>query len=166
VRIANVDLLARAGRPLRQAGRDDTPLKRSALVPMLLYAQDEIGYVSDAVVPKSPSASASLELDVRNVLSYYSMLRTKPAASTTCRSAPTSPACCAAATRSLDHCKRSSASATKASRRRPLLARRSRVHRRLLLGSRHAGQLRLPRRPHQRQGRRRPEDYRDGRERT
>ena len=26
------------------------PLKRSALVPMLLYAQDEVGYVSDAVV--------------------------------------------------------------------------------------------------------------------
>jgi NADH-quinone oxidoreductase subunit E len=26
------------------------PVKRSALVPMLLYAQDEIGYVSDPVV--------------------------------------------------------------------------------------------------------------------
>jgi NADH-quinone oxidoreductase subunit E len=26
------------------------PLKRSALVPMLLYSQDEIGYVSDAAV--------------------------------------------------------------------------------------------------------------------
>ena len=26
------------------------PLKRSALVPMLLYAQDEVGFVSDAVV--------------------------------------------------------------------------------------------------------------------
>jgi NADH-quinone oxidoreductase subunit E len=26
------------------------PLKRSALVPMLLYAQDEIGYVSDACI--------------------------------------------------------------------------------------------------------------------
>ena len=26
------------------------PLRRSALVPMLLYAQDEVGYVSDAVV--------------------------------------------------------------------------------------------------------------------
>ena len=27
-------------------------LKRSALVPMLLYAQDEIGYLSDAVIAK------------------------------------------------------------------------------------------------------------------
>ena len=26
------------------------PVKRSALIPMLLYAQDEVGYVSDAVV--------------------------------------------------------------------------------------------------------------------
>jgi NADH-quinone oxidoreductase subunit E len=55
------------------------PLKRSALVPMLLYAQDEIGYVSDAVVTEIAERLDLLELDVRNVLSYYSMLRTKPA---------------------------------------------------------------------------------------
>jgi NADH-quinone oxidoreductase subunit E len=55
------------------------PLKRSALVPMLLYAQDEVGYVSDAVVAELAQRLDLLELDVRNVLSYYSMLRTKPA---------------------------------------------------------------------------------------
>jgi len=55
------------------------PLKRSALVPMLLYAQDEVGYVSDAVVTELGERLDLLELDVRNVLSYYSMLRTKPA---------------------------------------------------------------------------------------
>jgi NADH-quinone oxidoreductase subunit E len=55
------------------------PLKRSALVPMLLYAQDEVGYVSDAVVTEIAQRIDLLELDVRNVLSYYSMLRTKPA---------------------------------------------------------------------------------------
>jgi len=55
------------------------PLKRSALVPMLLYAQDEVGYVSDAVVTEIAQRLDLLELDVRNVLSYYSMLRTKPA---------------------------------------------------------------------------------------
>jgi NADH-quinone oxidoreductase subunit E len=55
------------------------PLKRSALVPMLLYAQDEVGYVSDAVVGEIAQRLDLLELDVRNVLSYYSMLRTKPA---------------------------------------------------------------------------------------
>jgi NADH-quinone oxidoreductase subunit E len=55
------------------------PLKRSALVPMLLYAQDEIGYVSDEVVAEIAMRLDLLELDVRSVLSYYSMLRTKPA---------------------------------------------------------------------------------------
>jgi NADH-quinone oxidoreductase subunit E len=55
------------------------PLKRSALVPMLLYAQDEVGYVSDAVVAEIAERLDLLELDVRNVLSYYSMLRTRPA---------------------------------------------------------------------------------------
>lgn len=55
------------------------PLKRSALVPMLLYAQDEIGYISDAVVHEIARRIGIFELDVRNVLSYYSMLRTEPA---------------------------------------------------------------------------------------
>ena len=55
------------------------PVKRSALIPMLLYAQDEIGYVSDPVVAEIAQRLDLLELDVRNVLSYYSMLRTVPA---------------------------------------------------------------------------------------
>jgi NADH-quinone oxidoreductase subunit E len=55
------------------------PMRRSALVPMLLYAQDEVGYISDAVVTEIAQRIGLLELDVRNVLSYYSMLRTKPA---------------------------------------------------------------------------------------
>jgi NADH-quinone oxidoreductase subunit E len=55
------------------------PLRRSALVPMLLYAQDEIGYVSDPAVAEIAARLDLLELDVRSVLSYYSMLRTSPA---------------------------------------------------------------------------------------
>jgi NADH-quinone oxidoreductase subunit E len=55
------------------------PVKRSALVPMLLYAQDEVGFVSDEVVAEIARRLDLLELDVRNVLSYYSMLRTRPA---------------------------------------------------------------------------------------
>ena len=55
------------------------PLKRSALVPMLLYAQDDFGYVSDAAVAEIATRLDLLELDVRSVLSYYSMLRTRPA---------------------------------------------------------------------------------------
>lgn len=55
------------------------PVKRSALVPMLLYAQDEIGYLSDAVVAEVAQRIGITELDVRNVATYYSMLRFKPA---------------------------------------------------------------------------------------
>jgi NADH-quinone oxidoreductase subunit E len=66
------------------AGRLDTlvekyPVKRSALVPMLLYAQDEVGYLSDAVVAEVARRIGITELEVRNVATYYSMLRFKPA---------------------------------------------------------------------------------------
>jgi NADH-quinone oxidoreductase subunit E len=55
------------------------PVKRSALIPMLLYAQDEVGYLSDAVVAEVAQRIGISELEVRNVATYYSMLRFKPA---------------------------------------------------------------------------------------
>ena len=55
------------------------PVRRSALVPMLLYAQDEIGYLSDAVIAEVAERIGVTELEVRNVATYYSMLRFKPA---------------------------------------------------------------------------------------
>jgi NADH-quinone oxidoreductase subunit E len=55
------------------------PVKRSALIPMLLYAQDEIGYVSEAAIQEIAQRLDLFDLEVRSVLSYYSMLRTKPA---------------------------------------------------------------------------------------
>jgi NADH-quinone oxidoreductase subunit E len=55
------------------------PMKRSALVPMLLYAQDDIGYLSDAVIEELAARIGITPLDVRNVATYYSMLRFKPA---------------------------------------------------------------------------------------
>lgn len=55
------------------------PVKRSALVPMLLYAQDEIGYLSDAAIAEIADRLQLTDLDVRNVATYYSMLRFKPA---------------------------------------------------------------------------------------
>jgi len=54
------------------------PMRRSALVPMLLYAQDEIGYLSDSLISEVANRIGITELDVRNVASYYSMLRFKP----------------------------------------------------------------------------------------
>ncbi len=54
------------------------PTKRSALVPTLLYAQDEVGFLSDEVICEIAGRLDLTELDVRNVISYYSMLTTKP----------------------------------------------------------------------------------------
>ena len=55
------------------------PVKRSALIPMLLYAQDEIGYISEPAIQEIAKRLDLFDIDVRSVLSYYSMLRTKPA---------------------------------------------------------------------------------------
>src|SRR4029077_2777061 len=54
------------------------PTKRSALVPTLLYAQDEVGYLSDEAIAEIATRLELSFLEVRNVLSYYSMLTTKP----------------------------------------------------------------------------------------
>jgi NADH-quinone oxidoreductase subunit F len=54
------------------------PVKRSALIPMMMYAQDEYGCVSDDMI-----AEIARRLDLRTVaveetLAYYSMLHRKP----------------------------------------------------------------------------------------
>jgi NADH-quinone oxidoreductase subunit E len=54
------------------------PVRRSALIPMLLYAQDEIGALNDAVIAEIAERIGITELEVRNVISYYSLLHTKP----------------------------------------------------------------------------------------
>jgi len=55
------------------------PVKRSALIPMLLYAQDEIGHLSEPAIAEIARRLSLTELEVRSVASYYSMLRFKPA---------------------------------------------------------------------------------------
>ncbi len=54
------------------------PTKRSALVPTLLYAQDEGGALTDEVIAELAQRLDLTVLEVRNVISYYSMLTTKP----------------------------------------------------------------------------------------
>lgn len=54
------------------------PTKRSALVPTLLYAQDEVGFLSDEVIAEIAARLELTVLEVHNVISYYSMLTTKP----------------------------------------------------------------------------------------
>jgi NADH-quinone oxidoreductase subunit E len=54
------------------------PTQRSFLVPMLLYTQDELGYLSDEAIAYLARKTGLTELEVRNVISYYSMLHTRP----------------------------------------------------------------------------------------
>jgi NADH-quinone oxidoreductase subunit E len=54
------------------------PTRRSALVPTLLYAQDEVGSLTDEVIAELAGRLDLTELEVRNVISYYSMLTIKP----------------------------------------------------------------------------------------
>ena len=54
------------------------PTKRSVLVPTLLYAQDEIGYLTEEAITEFARRLDLTELEVRNVISYYSMLTIKP----------------------------------------------------------------------------------------
>jgi NADH-quinone oxidoreductase subunit E len=51
--------------------------QRAALIPMLLYAQDEIGSVTSEVVDEVARRLQLTKLDIEQVLSYYSMLRKK-----------------------------------------------------------------------------------------
>ena len=54
------------------------PTKRSALVPMLLYSQDEVGALTDEAIHEIAQRVELSDLEVRNVISYYSMMRTHP----------------------------------------------------------------------------------------
>jgi NADH-quinone oxidoreductase subunit F len=55
------------------------PVKRSALVPMMMYAQDEYGHLSDEVIEEIATRLCLNILQVTETLEYYSMLRRKPA---------------------------------------------------------------------------------------
>ncbi|HUK30027.1 MAG TPA: NADH-quinone oxidoreductase subunit NuoF [Candidatus Acidoferrum sp.] len=55
------------------------PVKRSALIPMLLYSQDAFGFISDEMIGEIARRLDLNELQVTETLAYYSMLRRKPA---------------------------------------------------------------------------------------
>jgi len=52
--------------------------ERSAVIPMLLYAQDETGSVTPELVAEVARRTGVQLLQVEEVVSYYSMLRSKP----------------------------------------------------------------------------------------
>src|SRR6266404_3317570 len=54
------------------------PVKRSALIPMLMYAQDEFGFVSDEMIGEIAARLDLRTVQVEETLAYYSMLHRKP----------------------------------------------------------------------------------------
>ena len=127
------------------------PTKRSALVPTLLYAQDEVGYLSDEVIAEIASRLDLTELEVRNVISYYSMLTTKPRGKFNVQ-------VCTNISCMVRGGEEHSASLREETGRRPqadhcrrhVHAGRSGVHRSVQLGSGGAGELRFSREPDRR----------------
>jgi len=54
------------------------PVKRSALIPMMLYAQDQFGFLSDEMLEEIAKRVGLNLIEVTETLEYYSMLRRKP----------------------------------------------------------------------------------------
>jgi NADH-quinone oxidoreductase subunit E len=52
--------------------------QRAAMVPMLLYAQDEVGHISEELIEEVARRVGVTALQVNEVLSYYSMLHGQP----------------------------------------------------------------------------------------
>jgi NADH-quinone oxidoreductase subunit E len=52
--------------------------KRSAMIPMLIYAQDEVGSVTDELVQEVATRVGVTPLQVEEVVGFYSMLHKKP----------------------------------------------------------------------------------------
>ncbi len=124
------------------------PTKRSALVPTLLYAQDEVGYLSDEVIAEIASRLDLTELEVRNVISYYSMLTTKPRGKFNVQVCTNISCMVRGGEDILHHCAKKLGSWPQADHvRRHVYAGRSGVHWRLQLGSGGAGELRFSREP-------------------
>lgn len=47
------------------------PVKRSALIPMLMYAQDEFGYISNEVIAEIAARLELRTVQVEETLEYY-----------------------------------------------------------------------------------------------
>jgi NADH-quinone oxidoreductase subunit E len=52
--------------------------KRSAIIPMLIYGQDEVGAVTDELINEVAKRTGATPLQVTEVVGFYSMLHRKP----------------------------------------------------------------------------------------
>jgi NADH-quinone oxidoreductase subunit E len=55
-----------------------TGRQRSALIPMLMYCQDEVGHISEEVIQECARRLGLTRLQVDEVIGYYSMMHKKP----------------------------------------------------------------------------------------
>ncbi len=119
--------------------------QRSAMIPMLIYAQDEIGSVTDELIDEVAQRVGVTPLQVNEVLSYYSMLHRKPLGKYHVQVCTNISCLLHGGDRAVGAC-------LPEARHRPQgsdggradFARRSGVHRRLLVGAGHPGELRFP----------------------
>ena len=51
------------------------PVKRSALIPMMMYAQDQFGFLTDDLLQEIAKRVNVNLVEVTETLAYYSMLR-------------------------------------------------------------------------------------------
>ena len=119
------------------------PTRRSALVPTLLYAQDEAGALTDEVIAELAGRLELTELEVRNVISYYSMLTTKPRGKYNVQVCTNIACMLRGGEELLDHCKEAGHRPQGHDTRWFVLAGRSGMHWRVQLGSGSTGKLRL-----------------------
>ena len=59
-------------------GSYPTGRTRSALIPMLMYCQDEVGHISEELIQECAKRIGITRLQVDEVIGYYSMLHKKP----------------------------------------------------------------------------------------
>ncbi len=102
--------------------------------------------VNDEVIAEIAERIGITELDVRNVISYYSLLHTKPHGKYHVQVCTNISCMLRGGNEMLAHCKERLGIGNQRDHARwAVLARRSRMHRRMQLGSSRAGELRLSR---------------------
>ena len=117
---------------------------RSAVVPMLLYAQDEVGHISHELIEEVARRCKVTPLQVDEVVGYYSMLHKKPQGKVHVQVC-TNISCLLVGGEELYRARLQDIGDRKQrdDSRRPVFARRSGVHGRLQLGPGDSDELRF-----------------------
>ncbi len=111
--------------------------QRAAMVPMLIYAQDEVGHCSDELIEEVAKRTGVTTLAVNEVLSYYSMLHKKPWGKFHVQICTNISCLLRDGDKLWEHaCEKLGIGHQRSHGGWPDLARRGRMHRRLLLGAR------------------------------